>query len=59
MAGIPSYALPNAYITYALGGPSNNKPGYYPKEYNNFAPRLSLAYTPDTGSHAGKDHGQR
>ncbi len=50
LAGIPSYALPNAYITYALGGPANNKPGYYPTEYNNFAPRLSMAYTPDSGS---------
>ena len=59
LAGIPSYALPNAYITYALGGPVNNKPGYYPTEYNNFAPRLSLAYAPGRRQHAGKDHGQR
>jgi Carboxypeptidase regulatory-like domain len=50
LVGIPSSALPNAYITYALGGPGNNKPGYYPTAYNNWAPRLSMAYTPDSGS---------
>ena len=47
------------YITYALGGPANNKPGYYPTEYNNFAPRLSLAYTPDSGSMLEKIMGKR
>ena len=50
LVGIPSSALPNAYVTYALGGPVNSKPGYYPTQYNNFAPRLSMAYTPDSGS---------
>ena len=34
LAGIPSYALPDAHVTYALGGPVNNKPGYYPTDYN-------------------------
>lgn len=48
--GIPGYALPSALITYALGGPVNNKPGYYPADRKDFAPRLSVAYTPETGS---------
>ncbi len=50
LVGIPSSALPSAYLTYALGGPVNGKSGYYPATHNNFAPRLSLAYTPDSGS---------
>jgi hypothetical protein len=50
LLGIPSSALPSAFLTYALGGPVNGKPGYYPTAYNNWAPRLSLAYTPESGS---------
>jgi hypothetical protein len=46
-AGIPSYALPSAAITYALGGPMHNGPGYYPSDTNNFAPRLGIAWTPE------------
>ena len=49
LVGIPGSALPSAYVTYALGGPVNNKPGYYPTAYNNWAPRLSMAYTPASG----------
>jgi hypothetical protein len=44
--GIPNYALSTATITYALGGPVNSGPGYYPLDRNNFAPRLSIAYSP-------------
>jgi hypothetical protein len=38
-------------ITYGLGGNKNNGPGYYKPSYNNFAPRIGLAYSPssDTG----------
>lgn len=50
LVGIPSSSLPSAFLTYALGGPANKKPGYYPTAYNNWAPRLSVAYTPDSGS---------
>jgi hypothetical protein len=49
LVGIPGAALPDAFVTYALGGPLNNKPGYYPTAYNNWAPRLSVAYTPNSG----------
>lgn len=44
--GIPNWALPSAKITYALGGPANNAPGYYARDNNNFAPRFSVAYAP-------------
>ncbi|HEY1753753.1 MAG TPA: TonB-dependent receptor [Bryobacteraceae bacterium] len=44
--GDPDYAMPNAYITYTPSGPVNHGPGYYPVSYNNFAPRLGLAYSP-------------
>jgi len=39
---------PNAvpFITYGLGGSANNKPGYYKPSYDNFGPRLVLAYSP-------------
>ncbi len=38
-------------ITYGLGGSKNNGPGYYKPSYNNFAPRIGMAYSPasDTG----------
>jgi hypothetical protein len=45
--GIPSYALPSALISYALGGPVNNGPGYYPTDKHDFAPRLGVAWSPD------------
>ncbi|HKS83722.1 MAG TPA: TonB-dependent receptor [Candidatus Acidoferrales bacterium] len=39
---------PNAvpFITYSLGGNANHGPGYYQPSYNNFAPRLGIAYSP-------------
>jgi hypothetical protein len=33
-------------LTYNLGGPANNAPGYYQGDWNNFAPRLNIAYNP-------------
>ncbi len=38
-------------ITYSLGGDKNHGPGYYKPSYDNFAPRLGIAYSPssDTG----------
>ena len=47
-AGIPNYAIPNASLTYALGGPANGKPGWYNRNNLNFAPRFSFAYAPDS-----------
>jgi hypothetical protein len=39
---------PNAvpFITYGLGGSANNAPGYYKPSYDNFGPRVGLAYSP-------------
>ncbi len=47
--GVPSYANSTASISYKLGGPVNNGLGYYPLDKNNFAPRLGLAWAPETG----------
>ncbi len=47
--GIPNYALSTALISYNLGGPLNNGPGYYPLDKKDWAPRLALAYSPDGG----------
>jgi len=52
--GIPSFALPGALLSYALGGPENNGPGYYPTDKNNFGPRLGVAWSPDLDGVAGK-----
>jgi hypothetical protein len=35
-------------LSFATAGHFYNKPGYYPKSKDNIAPRLSLAYSPDT-----------
>jgi hypothetical protein len=56
--GIPSYALPSALITYGLGGPVNNGPGYYPADKNNFAPRLAVAWSPNFDGAAGSIFGK-
>jgi hypothetical protein len=34
-------------LTFAPNGPFYHKPGYWPKQKKNFAPRLSLAFAPD------------
>lgn len=44
--GVPSNAMPNAILTYALNGPANGKPSWYLPNNNNFGPRFSLAYSP-------------
>ncbi len=53
--GIPSFALPTAMVSYQLGGPLHNAPGYYPTDLKDFAPRASIAYSPDNGTLAGED----
>ncbi len=44
--GVPSNAMPNAVLQYALAGPVNGKPSWYGPDNNNFAPRFSVAYSP-------------
>ncbi len=52
--GIPSYALPNAEQTYSLAGPANGgAPGWFARQNKNFAPRLALAYSPQTDAGLG------
>ena len=49
LAGIPNSAIPNANITYQIGGPVNHGPGYYPLDKKDWAPRLAIAYSPEGG----------
>ena len=35
-------------LTFAPTGPYYHKPGYWPKQKDNFAPRLAVVYSPDT-----------
>ncbi len=57
--GIPNKDLATSLITYGLGGPVNNGPGFYPVDKKDFGPRLALAYSPESGSwlekYMGKD----
>src|SRR5262249_531116 len=46
-AGIPSYQISDAALTYTLGGSANGKPGWYNRANLNFGPRVSMAYAPD------------
>ncbi|HEU4797151.1 MAG TPA: hypothetical protein VFT02_16070, partial [Pyrinomonadaceae bacterium] len=36
-------------ITFNLGGKANNAAGYYEQDWNNFAPSVSFAWSPDLG----------
>jgi hypothetical protein len=42
--GIPENTLPD--IQFVLAGPENGRKGYYDWDKNNFAPRISAAWTP-------------
>ncbi len=48
--GIPGFALPDAMTTFDVAGPLHNKPGYFPLDKKDFAPRLSLAWSPSSGT---------
>ena len=37
-------------ITFVKGGKANNAPGYYKQDWNNFAPSIAFAWSPDFGS---------
>ena len=39
----------NELITVDLAGKANNRPGFYKQDWNNFAPSVSFAYSPDFG----------
>ena len=36
-------------ISFVLGGKANNAPGYYKQDWNNWAPSVSFAWSPDFG----------
>jgi carboxypeptidase family protein len=42
-------------ITFVLGGKANNASGYYKQDWNNFAPSVSFAWSPNLGKVLGKD----
>lgn len=42
--GIPSFEHPR--VSFDLAGPANNQPGFYAKDRNNLAPRVSVAWSP-------------
>jgi len=37
-------------ITFVLGGKANNAPGYYKQDWNNLAPAVSFAWSPNLGN---------
>jgi hypothetical protein len=39
----------NDPITFNLAGKANDRPGYYEQDWNNFAPSVSFAWSPDFG----------
>jgi hypothetical protein len=48
--GIPNSQLATSLVSYNLGGPANNGPGYYPMDKKDWAPRFALAYSPAGGT---------
>lgn len=49
VAGAESGRPVNDLITLNLAGPANNRPGFYEKDLNNFAPSIAVAWSPDFG----------
>jgi hypothetical protein len=56
--GIPGSWLTNAMATYDVAGPLHGKPGYYPLDKKDFAPRVSIAWSPASGTLAETILGQ-
>ncbi len=46
-SGVSGSSVPDSMLTWKLGGPLHNAPGFYPLDKNNLAPRLGLAYVPE------------
>lgn len=51
-SGVPTDTL--AVISYSLAGKANGAPAWYGPDKNNWAPRLSIAWSPEFGSKLGK-----
>ncbi|QOY85578.1 TonB-dependent receptor [Paludibaculum fermentans] len=58
MAGVSGATMPNASLTYALGGPVNNGRGWFGRDNNNWAPRFGFAYAPVSDSFWGRLFGK-
>jgi hypothetical protein len=54
-SGTPSYAIPDASLTYGLGGPANGTAGWYHRADLNFGPRAAYAWSPDNVKWLGKN----
>jgi hypothetical protein len=50
--------MPNATLTYALGGPANHGKDWFKRDNNDFAPRFNIAYAPESDSFLGKVFGK-
>jgi hypothetical protein len=48
--GISNATLSTSLLSYTLGGPVNHGAGFYATDKNDWAPRLALAYSPDSGT---------
>jgi len=46
--GIPSNQLPHNIMSYDFNGPANGTASWFAPDRNNFAPRLAMAYSPDS-----------
>jgi hypothetical protein len=57
-AGIAGNAMPNAFLTFALSGPTRNGVGYYRRDNNNLAPRLAVAWAPVSDTMLGRAFGK-
>ncbi len=58
-SGTPSWAIPDASLTYVLGGAGNGKPGWYDRANLNFGPRASFAWSPESMGLLGKGNVMR
>lgn len=57
-AGVSGATMPNASLTYALGGPVNGGRGWFGRDDNNWAPRFGFAYAPVSDSFWGRLFGK-
>ncbi|OYW07922.1 MAG: hypothetical protein B7X34_09880, partial [Acidobacteriia bacterium 12-62-4] len=57
-SGIAGNAMPNAFLTFALAGPTRDGVGYYSRDNNNFAPRLAVAWAPVSDTMLGRAFGK-
>jgi hypothetical protein len=55
-SGTPNFQIPDASLTYTLGGAANGKPGWYQRANLNLGPRASYAWSPDGVKFLGKNN---